>query len=85
MTPMEIEGLLARIENDPDADALFPYNSGGLASNLYIELLESWDLIPGKTRAVMAFVGASLRRQYYRELQAEIEAKQLVDRLSRGK
>lgn len=85
MTPIKIEELLTWIENDPGADALFPYNPGGLASNLYIELLDSWDLIPDKTRAVMAFVGASLKRQHYRELQAEIEVKQITDRLTKGR
>lgn len=83
MTPMEIEGLLTSIETDPEADALFPYSSGGLAMNLYLELCQNWDSIPPRTRAVMAHVGASLKRQYYRELQAEIDAKQLSERLSR--
>ena len=80
----EIERLLTAIESDPEtihAD----FDPGTLAGNLYLELLESWDSIPEKPRAVMAFVGAILKQQHYRELQAEIEAMVLARRLARGK
>lgn len=85
MNPIDIQGMLTTLESDPLSEAIFPFDAGGLAGNLYLELLENWSAIPEKTRSVMACVGASLMRQHYRELQAQIDAKAIANRLRRDK
>lgn len=84
MTPIELEGILTDVENDSELDILFPYDPGQLATLLYLDLSENWDAIPGKTRSVIACVGAALKRQHYRELQAYIDAAVAVGRSKGG-
>lgn len=82
---IEIEGILAAMEADEEVAATFPFDAGGLAGNLYLELLGNWDAIPETTRAVMACVGAALKRQSYREIQSDLDAKWLVNRFSKDR
>lgn len=82
---IEIEGILTAMEADEKVAALFPFDAGGLAGNLYVELLDNWDAIPEKTRSVMACVGAALKRQSYREIQSDLDAKCLANRFSKAR
>jgi hypothetical protein len=77
MTQFEFDAVMIEMESRPD---YAEFDTGLLGMRLQLELFRSWDAIPDSTRAVIACVAAELKRQSYREIQAELDARVRANR-----